>query len=50
MPWLVVGGWNAAEGNVECRRDGGNGRRGVYTDINEPADFLNQQISGRDHL
>ena len=43
---LVVGGWNAAEGNVNVGGDGGNGRRGVYTGINELADFLNQQSLG----
>lgn len=43
---FVVGGWNAAEGAVNVGGDGGNGRRGVYTGIEEAAAFLNAKPLG----
>ncbi len=43
---LIIGGWNAAEGNVNVGGDGGNGQRGAYTGIHELADFLNRQSLG----
>lgn len=44
---LVVGGWNAAGGvNVNVGGDGGNGRRGIYTGIDDVAGFLNSQPLG----
>ena len=43
---FLVGGWNAAEGRVNVGGDGGNGRRGIYTGIDELAEYLNGKPLG----